>query len=459
MTLLVFALFLPKVASYSDVWDTITDMTWLEVTTLAIVALWNLISYQPVLMAALPGLSFTQSTIASQASTAVANTAPAGAAFGLGLTARMYRSWGFKRRPVTLSLLVSGIWNNLVKLILPIVALALVVASGDPGGGLVVASIIGMIALVVFLGLFTAILRSERAAFAIGERGSDFVNRFRLRRNKTPIGGFGHTVVKFRRETIGLVRERSVALTITTIVSQLSLFLVLLIAMRHIGISNEEVTWQEALATFAFVRLLAAVPITPGGLGVVELGLTGGLVAAGGDHAAGRRGRAAVPRAHVPAADPDRRSVLSDLAPSGRAHAVFAHGGPGGRADLNCVRAAAAARTDLLERCRPEQREAASYEAPADHVGEPVRAEIDARERDDERDRSREYLPAQPPAAGRDQRDDDPDRGDRDPDRMTGRIRGAARRDQWIRRPGTVDCRLERPDAQLRRHDRARERA
>jgi uncharacterized protein (TIRG00374 family) len=283
VTILVFFFLLPKVASYEDVWATIQDMTWLEGVTLAAVALWNLVSYQPVLMAALPGLSFGQATISSQASTAVSNTVPAGAAFGLGFTAAMYRSWGFKRRPVTLSLLVSGLWNNFTKLALPIVALALVVISGDPGGGLVLASIIGVIALTVFVILFVAVLRSEAAAFKIGEWGSDFVNRFRARRKKEPIGGFGHTLVKFRRETISLVRYRGFALTITTLVSHLSLFLVLLVALRHVGVSQEEISWQEALATFSFVRLLAAVPITPGGVGVVELGLTAGLVAAGGE--------------------------------------------------------------------------------------------------------------------------------------------------------------------------------
>jgi uncharacterized protein (TIRG00374 family) len=39
------------------------------------------------------------------------------------------------------------------------------------------------------------------------------------------------------------------------------------------------------LAAFAFVRLLSAIPITPGGLGVIELGLSGGLAAAGGANA------------------------------------------------------------------------------------------------------------------------------------------------------------------------------
>jgi putative heme transporter len=45
------------------------------------------------------------------------------------------------------------------------------------------------------------------------------------------------------------------------------------------------VSWAEALAAFAFVRLISALPITPGGLGVVELGLTAALISAGGDEA------------------------------------------------------------------------------------------------------------------------------------------------------------------------------
>jgi putative heme transporter len=49
---------------------------------------------------------------------------------------------------------------------------------------------------------------------------------------------------------------------------------VLLVALRHVGVSDDEVSWQAVLAAFAFVRLLSAVPITPGGLGLVELGLT-----------------------------------------------------------------------------------------------------------------------------------------------------------------------------------------
>jgi uncharacterized protein (TIRG00374 family) len=41
----------------------------------------------------------------------------------------------------------------------------------------------------------------------------------------------------------------------------------------------------EAFAAWALVRLLGSIPITPGGLGIVELGLTTALVGFGGGNA------------------------------------------------------------------------------------------------------------------------------------------------------------------------------
>ncbi|MGH2525922.1 MAG: lysylphosphatidylglycerol synthase domain-containing protein, partial [Actinomycetota bacterium] len=65
-------------------------------------------------------------------------------------------------------------------------------------------------------------------------------------------------------------------------VSHLALWFVLLLALRHVGVSESQVSTLQVLAVFAFGRLLTALPLTPGGLGVVELGYIGGLVAAGG---------------------------------------------------------------------------------------------------------------------------------------------------------------------------------
>ena len=65
----------------------------------------------------------------------------------------------------------------------------------------------------------------------------------------------------------------------------LALWFVLLLALRHVGVSEHEVSAIQVLAVFAFARLLSAAPITPGGVGFVELALIGGLYAAGRHHA------------------------------------------------------------------------------------------------------------------------------------------------------------------------------
>ena len=60
--------------------------------------------------------------------------------------------------------------------------------------------------------------------------------------------------------------------------SHLTLWLVLLACVRASGLGQGQVSWQASLAAFAFVRLVSVLPLTPGGVGVVEAGLTGPLI-------------------------------------------------------------------------------------------------------------------------------------------------------------------------------------
>ena len=73
----------------------------------------------------------------------------------------------------------------------------------------------------------------------------------------------------------------------------LALWLVLLACLRGTGVSQAQVPWQTSLAAFAFVRLLTALPVTPGGLGITELGLIGTLTASA-DHQVSAQVTAAV---------------------------------------------------------------------------------------------------------------------------------------------------------------------
>ena len=106
----------------------------------------------------------------------------------------------------------------------------------------------------------------------------------------------GERAAAFRDDTIGLVRSRWIWLTVATVASHLVLFAVLLIALRHVGVSEAEVATSQALAVFAFGRLISALPITPAGSGVIELGYIGGLVGGRRGEGGGRRRGVAVPR-------------------------------------------------------------------------------------------------------------------------------------------------------------------
>jgi uncharacterized membrane protein YbhN (UPF0104 family) len=102
---------------------------------------------------------------------------------------------------------------------------------------------------------------------------------------RKPAVHWGDAAARFRHQTIGLIAKRWPALTASALVSHVALYLVLLLALRHVGVSEAEINWAQVLSVFAFVRLISAFPITPGGIGLVELGYIGGLYVAGKAHA------------------------------------------------------------------------------------------------------------------------------------------------------------------------------
>jgi uncharacterized membrane protein YbhN (UPF0104 family) len=281
----VFVWFLPQFTSISDVWSSIQAMTWTEIALLLVAAAWNLATYQFVMVATMPGLNVRQATVSTQTSTAVSNTVVGGAAISLGLTYAMNSSWGFSRSRTSVMLLVSGLWNNFAKLGLPVFALALLAFTAPPSTGRLVAGLLGVAALIAVVVLLGLLLRSSAAAARIGNGTARIASALRRPFGRGPVTGWDRATMKFRDRTVLLLRARWHWITLTTLVSHLSLFLVLLLALRFVGVTPEQVSLAEALAVFAFARLLTAIPFTPGGLGVIELALITGLSTAGGPRA------------------------------------------------------------------------------------------------------------------------------------------------------------------------------
>jgi len=277
---------IPKFANYRDVWAAIKTLTPIETWSLVAATIFNLVTYWWANQAALPGLGIGKAAVLTQTTTSVANTLPAGGAIAVGLTYSILDSWGFSGTSVALYVGVTGIWNIFAKLGLPMLAHVFLALSGHLTPTYILAAVFGVIVLGVAIGLFAMLFRSEEFAIRIGNWLGRVASRFRRIRHKPPVATWGDGAARFRRDTIVLVEHRWLRLSVFTVLSQVALFFVLLLSLRALGVSEQEVSTTEAFAVYAFSRLLSAVPITPGGVGLIDLGYIGGLTAFSGEEKA-----------------------------------------------------------------------------------------------------------------------------------------------------------------------------
>ena len=140
----IFIYAIPRIADYSAVWATVSTLTPIEFWTLFAAMVFNLFTYWLANMAALPGLRLGPAAVVTQTTTSVANTIPAGGAVAVGLAYTILSSWGFNAQAITLYIGVTGVWNTLMKLALPVLSLALLAITGQAAPALVVAALIGL---------------------------------------------------------------------------------------------------------------------------------------------------------------------------------------------------------------------------------------------------------------------------------------------------------------------------
>jgi uncharacterized protein (TIRG00374 family) len=280
-----FAFVLPKIANYGDVWGVVKDLSWWQVALLAGATLLNLSTYAPPLQAALPGIRFRQALVVTLASTASTYIAPGGAAVGIGLSFAMLRGWGFASSRVTLAVTVQGIWNQFAQLGFPLVALALLTLLNERNSLLQTAALIGAAIFVVAAAGFAVGLSSPTLARKVGDRAARVMTWARRLIRRDPVTWTGERFVRFRAEAIDLLKRRWHWLTLATLAGQLTVFVLMLVCLRVFGVSRHEVNGVEAFAAWSLSRLLGAIPLTPGGVGFVEVGLTTMLVGFGGANA------------------------------------------------------------------------------------------------------------------------------------------------------------------------------
>jgi uncharacterized protein (TIRG00374 family) len=290
----VFGFALPRLASYSRTIDALRSMTGLAFASVVLAALANFVANWYLIMSVLPGLTLRRAATVNLSSTAVANTVPGGGAIATGVSWRMLTGWGVTSSDFAVYLVTTGVWSALGKLATPGLALLVVALSGQNHSGpgqiatLWTATLLstGIFVLAVVLLLWS--LRAEQAAQAIDRLAHRAVRAYCRLLRRPPPGPSAGMAARFRDDVRDLLHRRGRHLTLATIASDLGWLVVLQTSLWACGVPASQVSWERCLVGFALARLISTVPITPGGLGVIELGLVAYLASGLGADATAR---------------------------------------------------------------------------------------------------------------------------------------------------------------------------
>ena len=225
---------------------------------LALVALWfgGLSAHTLTLTAALPGLTHRRALLLSLTGSAVANVLPLGGAAGVALNYRMTRRWGFSPTGFASYTVLTNLWDVLAKLFLPVLVVPLLVLGLPVGAGLRHVIAAAVIALPLVAATAAVLLSWPRVLGRLGAR---------VERVRALVAALAATA--WRRLTLGIALYTS---------------LLFLLLTASLSVTNAGVPPQIVLLAFCAERLATLAGLTPGGLGLVEVGLAGALVLAPG---------------------------------------------------------------------------------------------------------------------------------------------------------------------------------
>jgi glycosyltransferase involved in cell wall biosynthesis/uncharacterized membrane protein YbhN (UPF0104 family) len=268
--------------SWHGVVPVLHSLHWRALVGLVVLWFLGLFVHSFVLTAAAPSLTHRRALTLNVTGSAVSNVVPLGGAAGVELNRRMMRGWGIEAHAFAGYTFLTNLWDVLSKLMLPIVAVAVLAHSDETvTGPLRWAFIVGAVAFAVVAGLAVMLLGSVRWATLLGRLIQRTLHPFFsvLGRREPDVV---HALLETRRECGQLVANGwlRMSLGITGYVALQCLLLGVCLQL-----TGAEVTWADVLAGFAVERMLTVVPLTPGGVGVADLGLVGVLLALGGDPA------------------------------------------------------------------------------------------------------------------------------------------------------------------------------
>jgi uncharacterized protein (TIRG00374 family) len=281
----VFVEVVPRIASYGSVGKQLENVSAPWAVALGVAAALDVLTTALPWRALLPQISWLGALGFTQASTALTLVLPGGAPLGMAVSFGLLRRLRVSAGEAGFAVALTGIWSQVMILLYPLVGAALVFGSGNLSSSTAAIAGASAVAGAVIAVLAFLVLRSPGSARWVGDAagrvGARVAHWFRRR----PPAWSGDALVRVRQERLIHLRRRWPALTLSTLGNQLTAYLIFEFSLRAVGISVATLPPSEAFLAWAIGRVISSLPLTPGGIGVVELGMIGTLVGFGAPHA------------------------------------------------------------------------------------------------------------------------------------------------------------------------------
>jgi uncharacterized protein (TIRG00374 family) len=210
------------------------------------------------------------------ASNAFGRVVPGGVAAAGALQYAMLRGAGVPAGRVAAGLTASSVLVFGILLALPLLALPAVLFGAPVDPGLGRAALIGGVLFVLLFGAGAAALLWDRPLVLVGRAAQSLRNR--IRRNKPPLSGLPDRLLRERNSVTMVLGQQWWQALLLAVGRWLLDYMTLIAALTAIHADPRPST---VLLAYCAAQFLGTLPLTPGGLGFVEAGLTGTLALAG----------------------------------------------------------------------------------------------------------------------------------------------------------------------------------
>lgn len=284
LALLTWVLPLLTESSWGEIARAVGRAHWWTIPSILLLAVAALAVDAVGLAAVMPSLRWRSALRIDAVVSAVAVAVPGGGTFALAVLYLLARRRGLRRAEILGGATLGSLVDLCVVALLPMIGILAYLASGSEvlsTGGLLTMGAVSALTLVAMVALVAVL--AGRALPRIAHSLAQTVGAMGIGPGPEEAPVMAEDAVRTRDEARELLRARWARILLPPVLVRVLQCLMLAVAAQGAGL---DLSPARTVAVFALGRLLALVPLTPGGTGITEAGTAGALVALGA-HAAG----------------------------------------------------------------------------------------------------------------------------------------------------------------------------